>query len=194
LILIFYFFATLYGKEILLYLQSLIPFDKKESRMIFESLAGVMGVVFSSIIATAVLEGALFGLITHMLGYDGLLLGILYGFASLIPVVGGVIMWLPLSLDLYLKGQTIQALALALYSILVISILADTFVKPAIIKAIDRLMSHGEGIRINELLIFFSIVAGLSSYGFWGMIIGPAVVTLMISILELYKKLAARSS
>ena len=53
--------------------------------------------------------------------------------------------------------------------------------------------SQEEHIKINELLIFFSIIAGLSSYGFWGMIIGPAVITLMISILDLYPKLASKS-
>ena len=42
--------------------------------------------------------------------------------------------------------------------------------------------------RINELLIFFSIVAGLSTFGFWGMIIGPAMVTFFISIMNLLKK------
>ena len=42
--------------------------------------------------------------------------------------------------------------------------------------------------KINELLIFFSIVAGLSTFGFWGMIIGPAMVTFFISIMQLLKK------
>ena len=192
LILIFYFFANLYGKEILLYFQNIIPFSKEESKTIFESLAGVMGVVFNSIIATAILEGALFGLITYYYGYNGLLFGILYGFASLIPVVGGIIMWLPLSIDLYLKDQTTEALVLALYSIIVISIIADTFIKPIIIRYIDQFMVEDAKVRINELLIFFAIVAGLSSYGFWGMIIGPAVITLMISILQIYPQVAKK--
>jgi len=36
-------------------------------------------------------------------------------------------------------------------------------------------------------LIFFAIVAGLSTFGFWGMIIGPAMISLFISIMELIK-------
>ncbi len=189
LILIFYFFANLYGKDILLYFQRIIPLKPEDSETIFENLAGVMGVVFNSIIATAIFEGILFGIVAHFYGYNGLMFGILYGFASLIPVVGGVIMWLPLSLDRYFHGDTTGAFAIALYSIIIISIIADTFIKPIIIKYIDEWMIEEEHIQINELLIFFSIVAGLSSYGFWGMIIGPAVITLMISILNLYPKL-----
>ncbi len=194
LILIFYFFANLYGKEVLLYFQNLIPFSKEESKTIFENLAGVMGVVFNSIIATAILEGALFGIITQYYGYNGVLFGILYGFASLIPVIGGVIMWLPLSIDLYIKGNSSEALVLALYSIIVISIIADTFIKPIIIRYIDQFMAEETKVRINELLIFFAIVAGLSSYGFWGMIIGPAVITLMISILQIYPNVVNKTS
>ena len=191
LILIFYFFANFYGKELLRYFQNIIPLKKEDSLTIFENLAGVLGVVFNSIIATAIFEGFLFGIIAQIYGYNGLMFGILYGFASLIPVVGGVIMWLPLALDRYFHDDTSGAIVIALYSIVVISIVADTFIKPVIIKYIDDVMVEETHVKINELLIFFAIVAGLSSYGFWGMIIGPAVVALTISLLDLYPKLAA---
>ena len=190
LILIFYFFANLYGKDVLRYLLSLIPFSKEDSYMLFENLAGVMGVVFNSIIATAIFEGLLFGIIAQVYGYNGLMLGILYGFASLIPVVGGIIMWLPLSIHQYLTASHTGAFVIAIYSIVVISGIADTIVKPIIIKYIDQIMIEEQNVPVNELLIFFSIVAGLTSYGFWGMIIGPAVITLFISILNIYPKLA----
>ncbi|BCD67517.1 AI-2E family transporter [Nitratiruptor sp. YY09-18] len=190
LILIFYFFANFYGKDLLLYFQKIIPLKKEDSKTIFENLAGVLGVVFNSIIATAIFEGFLFGIIAQIYGYNGLVFGILYGFASLIPVIGGIIMWLPLSIDRYFHDDTSGAIVIALYSIIVISIIADTFIKPIIIKYIDDVMIEESHVKINELLIFFSIVAGLSSYGFWGMIIGPAVVALTISLLNLYPKLA----
>jgi len=193
LILVFYFFANLYGRDILLYIQRIIPLKPEDSKTIFENLAGVMGVVFNSIIATAIFEGILFGLIVQQYGYNGLMFGILYGFASLVPVVGGILMWLPISLDRYFNNDPTGALIIALYSIIVISIIADTFVKPIIIKYIDEVMIANEHIKVNELLIFFAIVAGISSYGFWGMIIGPAVITLMISILNLYPKLSQPS-
>ncbi|BAF69485.1 AI-2E family transporter [Nitratiruptor sp. SB155-2] len=189
LILIFYFFANLYGKDLLLYFQNIIPFRKEDSKLLFENLAGVMGVVFNSIIATAVLEGILFGIIVQIYGYNGIMLGILYGFASLIPVIGGIIMWLPITLHQYFLDNTTGAIVIALYSIIVISGIADTIIKPIIIKYIDQVMIEDEHVRINELLIFFSIVAGLTSYGFWGMIIGPAVITLFISILKIYPKI-----
>lgn len=185
LILIFFFFSNLYGKEILLYFQKIAPFPKDESLKLFENLANVMSVVFSSIVATTFLQGILFGIVAQIYGYNGLMFGILYGFSSLIPVVGGILIWLPLVIHKIAIGDTNSAIAIALYSIVVISIVADTFIKPMIIKYINTIIIKKE-FYINELLIFFSIVAGISTYGFWGMILGPAIITLLISILNIF--------
>jgi predicted PurR-regulated permease PerM len=41
-------------------------------------------------------------------------------------------------------------------------------------------------IQINSILIFFSILAGMSTHGFWGMILGPAVTSFLIAITKVY--------
>jgi predicted PurR-regulated permease PerM len=184
LILVFYFFVNLYSKELIAFLKSILPFDRNSS--FFIEISNVMSVVFYSILLTAILEGVLFAVLVVMYGYDGLLFGILYGFASLVPVIGGLLMWLPLSLYEYASGHTMVAVVIALYSIIVISIIADTFIKPLIIKYVQSDMVKGETI-INEMVVFFSIIAGLTTYGFWGMILGPAITTFFISLLRIYK-------
>ena len=146
-----------------------------------------MSVVLYSIIINAFLQGILFGVFISFFEFDGLLLGILYGFASLIPIIGGAIMWLPLAMYKIVTGNINEAIIIALYSIIIISFIADTIIKPIIIKYINTKVVKTPT-KINELLIFFSIVAGLSTFGFWGMIIGPAMVTFFISIVHLLKK------
>ena len=81
-----------------------------------------------------------------------LMLGVIYGFASLIPIIGGAVVWIPLSLYAWNKVDVQSAIFIASYSIIVISIIADTFVKPIIIKIIkeDLLKST---IEINEIVI-----------------------------------------
>ena len=183
LITIFFFFANLYGKEIVDYAKKLSPIDTKEVSLIFEEVANVMSVLFYSILVTAIFEGALFAIVAIAFGYDGLLLGILYGFASLIPIIGGALMWMPLCAYALARGNVFEAVVIASYSIVMISIIADTFIKPMIIKYINNLAKTPT--HINELLIFFAIIAGLSTFGFWGMILGPAITALFISILKL---------
>ncbi|MFY9094528.1 AI-2E family transporter, partial [Aliarcobacter butzleri] len=155
--------------------------------ILFHESSSVMTVVLYSTLVTAIFEGFLFGFFLTFFGYDGLLFGVLYGFASLIPVVGGVIMWLPIAIYEASINSFSNALIIAIYSIVVISIIADTFIKPMIINYINKKIIKTPT-NVNALLIFFSIVAGLSTFGFWGMIIGPAMVSLFISIMNLLKK------
>ena len=187
MILIFFFFFTLYSSSIATFIQNLLPIKNEDSIILFHESSNVMTVVLYSILITAIFEGFLFGIFLTSFGYDGLLFGVLYGFASLIPVVGGVIMWLPIVVYEATTGSSTNAIIIAAYSIIVISIIADTFIKPMIIKYINQKVVKTPT-SVNELLIFFSIVAGLSTFGFWGMIIGPAMVTFFISIMHLLKK------
>ena len=147
-----------------------------------------MEIVFYSIIVTAIFEGLLFGIVISFFGFNGLLLGTIYGFASLIPFVGGAVVWMPVSLYAWSTINSNSALIIAVYSVLIISILADTFIKPMIIKYIKENVLHSPT-QINELIIFFSILAGMSSYGFWGMILGPAITSFLIAISKIYVEL-----
>jgi predicted PurR-regulated permease PerM len=72
--------------------------------------------------------------------------------------------------------------------VIVISVIADTFIKPVIIDFVNKRLI-GKQSKMNSLIIFFAIVAGLSTHGFWGMILGPAVTALFIAILSVYGSL-----
>ncbi len=186
LIVVFFFFAILYGKKILIFLKKIIPMDEKQLETLFFNTSEVMSVVFYSIILTALLEGILFGFIVNIFGLNFFLFTILYAFSSLIPIIGGIIMWGPVSLYLYSQGNVEGAIIVAVYSIIVISIIADTFIKPLIIVAVKKFFEAE--VEINSLIIFFAIVAGLSSFGIWGIILGPAITTMFASLLKFYEK------
>jgi predicted PurR-regulated permease PerM len=184
LIIVFYFFSHFYGKTVFAYFKRVIQLPQQDATLLSFELSSVMSVVFYSILTTAVFEGALFGIAVGFMGYNGLLFGIMYGFTSLIPVVGGALMWVPFMLYELSQGNSGNAFFIALYSIVVISIIADTIIKPIIIKEINfRIVKTNA--KMNELLIFFSIIAGLGAFGFWGMILGPAITAFFLSLLKL---------
>ncbi|RBQ26846.1 MULTISPECIES: AI-2E family transporter [Arcobacteraceae] len=187
LILVFFLFFTLYSSQIANYLKNIFPINNDDVNILFNESSSVMSVVFYSILITAIFQGFLFGVFLSAFGYDGLLFGVLYGFASLVPVIGGIMMWFPVSIYEATTGSLSNAIFIAIYSIVVISIIADTFIKPVIINYINKKVVKNKT-NISSLLIFFAIVAGLSTFGFWGMIIGPAMISLFISIMELLKK------
>lgn len=187
MIIVFYFFAHLYGARLIAYFKQIINLPKQDATLLGSEVSSVMSIVFYSILLTATLEGALFGVAVANMGYNGLLFGIMFGFASLIPVVGGALMWVPFMLYELSVGRTGEALFIALYTVVVISVIADTFVKPMIIKTIDHRLSKTETKR-NELIIFFAILAGLTSFGFWGMILGPAITAFFMAMLMLLQQ------
>jgi predicted PurR-regulated permease PerM len=184
-VVVFYFFINYYGTHFFDTVIELLPVSATKGSKMMEEISATMEIVFYSVIVTAIFEGFLFGVLMSYFGFNGLFFGVIYGFSSLIPVIGGVIVWAPVSLYAWTKIDTNTALMIAGYSIIMISIIADTFVKPMIISVIkvDFLKST---IQINSLVIFFSIIAGMSTYGFWGMILGPAITSFLIAITRVY--------
>jgi predicted PurR-regulated permease PerM len=187
LVIVFYFFVQYNGTSVISFLKRIIHMSVEESTLLARELSDVMSVVFYSILATAMFEGVLFGAAVSYIGYNGLLFGIMYGFASLVPVVGGILMWLPFMLYEFAMGDSVNAIFIALYSLIVISILADTFVKPLIIKEINQRLLNEDDNKMNEMVIFFAIIAGLTTFGFWGMILGPAITAFFLTIMRLFE-------
>lgn len=196
LVIIFYFFAQYNGDFVVDLLKRVVQMSVQETTLLAKELSSVMSVVFYSIIVNAMFQGVLFGLAISYMGYDGVLFGIMYGFASLIPVVGGALMWLPFMLYEFSMGNSANAIFIALYTVVVISLIADTFIKPLIIKEINLRLLKEDDAKMNELIIFFAIIAGLTTFGFWGMILGPAITAFFLAILKLFeartKEYAAR--
>jgi predicted PurR-regulated permease PerM len=188
LVIVFYYILNLNGDNLFSLMKELLPLKAEEGNKIVTEISSTMEIVFYSIIVTAIFEGALFGIMISFFGFNGLLLGMIYGFASLIPIIGGAVVWVPVSLFTWSVVNSNIAIFIAIYSVVVISIVADTFIKPMIIKYIKDDVLHSS-VKINELLIFFSILAGMSSYGFWGMILGPAITSFLIAISRIYIKL-----
>ncbi|MDD2566927.1 MAG: AI-2E family transporter [Thiovulaceae bacterium] len=187
LVIVFYFFAQYNGAFIVDLLKRIVQMSVDETTLLAKELSSVMSVVFYSIIANAMFQGALFGIAVSFMGYNGLLFGIMYGFASLIPIVGGALMWLPFMLYEFSVGNTSHAIFIALYSIVMISVVADTFLKPLIIKEINARLLKEDDARMNELVIFFAIIAGLTTFGFWGMILGPAITAFFLTLVKLFE-------
>lgn len=194
LVIIFYFFALYNSESIFIFIKRVSQMQEDDSQTLIKDLSSVMGVVFYSIIINAMFQGLLFGIAVSFMGYNGLLFGVMYGFASLIPLVGGALMWLPFMMFEFWLGNEAGAFFIAIYSIVVISIIADTFIKPLIIKEINKRLLKDDDAKVNELIIFFAILAGLSSFGFWGMILGPAITAFFLTLLRLFETRLKESS
>lgn len=188
LIIVFYFFANMYGKSLMKFVKDTLPIESSHINSITSEVRNTMSVVLYSTIATAVLQGFLYGSMISFFKYDGLLMGILYAFASMIPIVGGTLVYIPMSIYEIASGNLKGGIFIFVYSVIMISTIADNFVKPLVIRFINSRLVNSPA-NINELIIFFAMLAGLSTFGFWGIILGPAIVTLFIALLNAYRTL-----
>ncbi|HGZ70716.1 MAG TPA: AI-2E family transporter [Nitratifractor sp.] len=185
MVVVFYAFVVYNQDRINQFLAKITASSEAVGTHMLDEVSSTMEIVFYSIIVTAIFEGLLFGVFISFYGFDGLLLGFVYGMASLIPVIGGTIVWVPVSMLAWNKIDSTAAITIGIYSVVVISIIADTFIKPVIIKVIKEKLLKSP-VKINELIIFFSIFAGMGSYGFWGMILGPAITAFLIATTKTY--------
>ncbi len=182
--LLFFFFY--YSERFYHYFLGVLPFESKQSEGIFQEVAGILRIVLLTSMITVFLEGLAFGAMIVWFGHDGLFLGILYGLASLVPVVGGALIWVPVVVFELYHGHTNGAIFIALYSIVLIGGLIDSVIKPILIVFIKQRLFKTT-LKINEMLIFFSMIAGISQFGFWGIAVGPTITAFFIALLRLYE-------
>ncbi|MDR2418227.1 MAG: AI-2E family transporter [Treponema sp.] len=93
-----------------------------------------------------------------------------------IPMVGGSLVWFPLGLLRIINGDIVGGVVFWVVSGAFISLL-DNFVRPIFLQ--DR-------IQLHPLIIFFSILGGLSVFGVNGLILGPMLVILFLTVLDLF--------
>ncbi len=133
--------------------------------------------VFGSL-ATAIVQGAAACILFFALGLPApVFWGAIVSFASLVPIVGAFLVWIPWSGYLLLAGHTTRGLLLLALGGLVVSSI-DNVLKPMIIRG--RTDMH-------PLLVFLSVLGGLQAFGFLGILLGPLVVALFISFLNFYR-------
>lgn len=188
IIMVFFFFLSLYGRRIILFLFPIIPLSRSMKRDFLEDMTTTMAVVFYSLTGVMVAQGLAFGVfIAFFDDYNALLLGFLAGISSIIPIVGTALVWMPISVHEYFQGNTINAVVIAVYAWVVLAFLIDNILKLVLLNFVNKTLSNGKK-RVNEFIIFFAIVGGLATFGFWGFILGPAIIALAITTLRALRK------
>lgn len=188
MIIVFFFFLTWYGRTLTLFILPIVPLSRSIKREFLGEMMTTTAVVFYTLVGVMIAQGLAFGVfIAFFEGYNPFLLGFMTGLSAIIPVVGTALIWIPVALNEYMHGHVMNALIISLYSWAMMAFLIDNFVKLFILNYVNRTVGNGKG-RINEFVIFFAMVGGLATFGFWGLILGPAIVAFGITTLRALRK------
>ncbi|MCX6075114.1 MAG: AI-2E family transporter [Campylobacterales bacterium] len=188
MIILFFFFLLWYGRRVNLFLLPIIPLERYVKREFLNEMTKTTAVVFYTFIGVMIAQGLAFGIfIAFFQGYNPLFLGFLTAFCSIIPIVGTGLVWIPIALHEYLDGHILNAVIISLYSWAMMAFFIDNIVKLLLLNFVNKTIGNGKQ-RLNDFLIFFAIVGGLATFGFWGVILGPAIVAFSITTLRALRK------
>ncbi len=185
-IMTFYLLCNIYGNRILHFLATLMPTSLKHETYLYRECTGTVAVVFYGTLFNMVAQGIAFGILMIFIGnYDATYLGVLAGFCSVIPIIGAALVYIPvISLELF-AGNYISAVIILIFAWAVMGFFIDNILRLFFIGFLKKLF--GFEYTMNEILVLLSILAGIATFGFWGLIIGPSVVALTLAAANLYR-------
>jgi len=182
---IFHFLVLLYtmfffltgGPGLLRTVLAYLPLTQADKQRMVEKFVSVTRATLKGTILIGAAQGVFGGLAFWAVGIDGAIFwGTVMTVLSIIPGVGGALVWLPAAIVLITTGEVWRGIALALFCALVVGSV-DNVLRPRLV---------GQDTKMHELLIFFSTLSGLMFFGATGFILGPILAALFVTAWEMF--------
>jgi predicted PurR-regulated permease PerM len=181
LVTIFLFFLLRYGRGWIVRLAALTPLDDRASARILGTVHDSVVANVNGVFAVAVGQGLLLILGFWFVGVRSpVLWGTVGGVASIIPVVGAPLVWVPVVIAYLLKGVYWKALFLGLWGSLLVGSV-DNVLRPFVVGA--RQKQH-------PMLVALAAIGGTYAFGALGILLGPLMVSLVAALVKEIQQLA----
>lgn len=187
LIVVFFFLLHWFKRNIVAFIKSLLPLSEEEKELLTYETVSAISIVFLALIGIVIAQGFAFFILMLFFDYNAPLLGFFTGLSSIVPIFGTALVWVPIAINEFIKGNVLEAAIISVYSWFVMAFLIDNFLRLILLNQVTKLFKTNY--KINEFLLFFSIAAGIGVFGFWGFIIGPSITAIFLSSARLYAKI-----
>lgn len=155
----------------------LLPLDDISERRLLYRFTSVTKATLKGVVVIGIMQGTICGAAFAITGIQGpVFWGTVMAVSSIIPAFGTALIWVPALLIMLLNGQFINALILAVICGAIAGNL-DNFVRPRLI---------GKDTQMHDLFVLFGTLGGISMFGILGIIIGPIITALFITLWEIY--------
>jgi len=160
-------------KKILYYL----PLSSRDENRMLERFVSVSRAVVKGTFLIGIVQGGLSGLSFAVAGLPAAAFwGTVMVVLSIIPGIGAALVWIPAVVYLLATGPAVAAVGLLLWNALVVGTV-DNLMRPWLV---------GRDTQMPDLLILLGTLGGIVLFGAAGVIIGPIVAALFITVWELY--------
>jgi predicted PurR-regulated permease PerM len=155
----------------------MMPFDRDiQENMLGESRDLIFASVAVALLIAAI-QGSLGGIAFALTGMPApVFMGVLIAFFSIVPVVGSALIWFPAAAWLAINGHWGKA-AVVLVICAGVAGLADNVARPLLLR---------NRTKLNDLLLFISILGGLDVFGLLGLVAGPTIVAAALGVFRVY--------
>lgn len=173
LFLLFFFLRD--GEMMLARAMTLVPLDDHRKELLVTHLSNVIQAIVLGSLVTALAQGTLVGIAFALVGLpSAVVFAVLAMVASIIPLVGTTIVWVPAVLYLGLTGRWGAALFMTIWSVAVVSS-ADNVIRPLFISS---------RAKITTLPVFIGLLGGIGAFGAIGIFLGPVIIALVLALFE----------
>jgi predicted PurR-regulated permease PerM len=157
----------------------LLPIAPADARTFLARFRQVSLGVLVGNLGTALAQGLLATLGFFLFGVPlPLLWGLVTAAAAFIPAVGTLLVLGPITVYLFFAHGWLRALGFGLYAALVIGTV-DNFLRPLLTRT---------ALPIHPLAMFVAVIGGVASFGLAGVFLGPLVMALAITVLDLHER------
>lgn len=173
------YFMLIGGRKMEAYIRDLLPFNRVDKREVIHEIDILVRSNAIGIPLLGIIQGAVALLGYYIFGAPSpILMSILTAVATLIPIIGTAIVWVPMAIYMILSGQVIQSVGLVIYAILIITQIDNVI----------RFMLQRKLADTHPLITIFGVIIGISLFGFMGVIFGPLLLSLFLLFIDIFKK------
>jgi predicted PurR-regulated permease PerM len=160
-------------------IRNLTPLHEEDKRAVFETLRTTLSSVMRGLMVTAALQAVMIGLglMIFRVPYSAFL-SVVSAIFGVMPIGGTAWVWAPAAVYLAYASGWASAVGLVIWSAICVAVI-DNFIKP-------WAMRHGT--ELPTIALFFGIAGGLYAYGPLGLFAGPAVISIFMALLKVYRK------
>jgi predicted PurR-regulated permease PerM len=142
---------------------------KKTRDLIYSNAIGIPIVAIVQGIVAAI-GYAIFG------SNEFLLLGLLTALASVVPIVGTMLVYIPLGLYMLSQGQNYQGIGVLVWGFVIIGGVDN----------VARFLVAKKLANAHPLTTIFGVIMGVNLFGFLGIIFGPILLSIFVVLIEIY--------
>jgi predicted PurR-regulated permease PerM len=171
------YYLLVSGRDAEKYLNNLIPLKPANINMLASETKMMIKANALGIPIICIIQGAFAALGYWIFGVeDWGMWGFITGVFAFFPLVGTMIVWVPLAAYLFTQGNNWQALALTIYSVVVTGNV-DYIARLGLMKKMGD---------VHPLITVLGVIVGLGMFGFIGLVFGPLLISYFLILVRIY--------